>query len=277
MEATARQAARTRPPRLGRNATQTAAAIAALEATDTPTTAPATDTVTATPPSTETVAPPTATATATQTATSAPTTAAPTATFTATPSATATASATATPTESATPTPQPAVAVVEGFGRPIVRSGPGTAFSTAGTVAGGDELPIVARASDTDSAVWYLVQLPDGAEAWIAAFLVRVEPEDAVVPPAEAIPTPRFPETLSYAPEVGACTYDGDDYVCAVNVILRGGVPPYTMTYQGETVWDYSPIPIEVRAPRCETAAYDLSIVDTRGLPEGGPEPAVHD
>ncbi len=250
-----------------RAASQTAQAVAQLTeeaASETPTFTPATETATRTPT--------TAAATATSTVTVPP----PTATKTATPAPTDTATrsptATATPTvpPSATATPEPAVAVVQGFGERFVREGPGESYRTVGTVSGGAEVPIIARASDIDSQVWYLIQPPEGAPAWIAGFAVRVEPEGAVIPPAEAIPTPAFPETMSYAPVVGVCTYDGDDYVCAVGILIRGGVPPYTLTYQGETGWDYSPIPIEVRGRRCEVVTYQVSVQDVRGLPEGG-------
>lgn len=126
-----------------------------------------------------------------------------------TPTDTPTEPATPTPTELPTDTPEPAtptpepepVVVVSGSAQVNVRSGPGTAYSTVGSVARGTELKIVARNEAGD---WWQVCCVSGQEVWIVDRLVEINGDTQDVQIATNVaapPTPRpVPPTNTPAP-----------------------------------------------------------------------------
>jgi uncharacterized protein YgiM (DUF1202 family) len=78
--------------------------------------------------------------------------------------------------------------VVVNFQNTTVRNGPGTSFEVVGSVAVGDRLPVVARTERTGTALWYLVTLESGENAWVWSRVVSLEPGDAEVEVAATIP-----------------------------------------------------------------------------------------
>ncbi|MCL4860865.1 MAG: thermonuclease family protein [Caldilineaceae bacterium] len=83
-----------------------------------------------------------------------------------------------TPTATPTSTPTPASIVATVVRNANLRAGPGTTFAVVGNARAGDQLIMVGQNA---AASWY--ELDTGA--WIAAFLVNVEPSPAVtIPPA---------------------------------------------------------------------------------------------
>lgn len=60
-------------------------------------------------------------------------------------------------------------AAVADHGQAGLRDGPGDSFNEVGALAPGDSVPIIGRTGD---AAWWLVSLPDGRFAWVAASAV---------------------------------------------------------------------------------------------------------
>jgi eukaryotic-like serine/threonine-protein kinase len=118
----------------------------------------------------------------------------PTATTTATAVPSASATSTSIPSSTPTPTRDESATTAEQrlqlevtLASVNLRRGPGTMFGTVGTLRQGDRVEIIARSRRGD---WYLVELPGGRLAWLAASVTRpVEPFDnEAVPVAGTIP-----------------------------------------------------------------------------------------
>ncbi len=116
----------------------------------------------------------------------------PTATQTATLRPTVTPSPTTPPTNTPSPTPtiEPLIEVgtVGGTATINARTGPGISFGVAAQLQQGTQVRVLGYNDQRD---WVQIQLPDGREAWIAAFLITIE----------TIPESQFPTP---APESGS-------------------------------------------------------------------------
>ena len=205
----------------------------------------------------------------------------------------AVAGATATPTASEAGGEQPAARAIVNAGAGVdninLRAGPGTDYTIAGTAPNGAALAIIAQADD-----WYLIEQEDGKRAWVAGWLVVVDPPDADIPPAATVPAPQIVQPAQTRPaatpppggtpatpggagsveplqivwhEVGTCTYAGIDYICTVRIHVAGGVPPYTLWYLDERYYQGSPIEIQVRWRRCDIGFLEVRVHDDSGLP----------
>ncbi len=100
-----------------------------------------------------------------------------------------------TPESPSTPTPEPTVPQVRVMHNLVnLRRGPGVAFASIGSVAGGKLLDVIAWNNDMDHP-WYLVLTEEGRIGWIAAEVVQaVNPEAlASVPPAATLPSAPVP------------------------------------------------------------------------------------
>lgn len=100
-----------------------------------------------------------------------------------------------TPEPTSTPTPEPTVPQVRVMHNLVnLRRGPGVAFASIGSVAGGKLLDVIAWNNDTNHP-WYLVLTEEGRIGWIAAEVVQaVNPEAlASVPPAATLPAAPVP------------------------------------------------------------------------------------
>ncbi len=95
-----------------------------------------------------------------------------------------------TPTpEPDTPTPPP-VPVVIADDTVNVRGGPGTAYPTVGSLAAGEQAPIVGR---DKSNAWWQIELSDGALGWVYAQIVNTEGDVSGIEVAANIPAPPAP------------------------------------------------------------------------------------
>jgi hypothetical protein len=130
---------------------------------------------------------PTLTASPTIPPTNTPTVPPPTATQTATLRPTVTPSPTPPPTNTPTftPTVEPLIEVgtVGGTATINVRTGPGTSFGVAAQLQQGTRVRVLGYNDQRD---WVQIELPDGTEAWVAAFLITIEtiPESQFATPA---------------------------------------------------------------------------------------------
>ena len=171
----------------------------------------------------EALLPATATPTPTITPTFTPSdTATPTLSPTATASPSATHTPTATPTPSASPTPSatPTVfALVSSRQRVNVRGGPGTQFAAIGSLAPERGVQVIGRNDDGD---WLQVRLEDGAEGWVSASLLRIEPTASAG--SSDGDAPRLSEETRIVVELGAPAGgevdDPEDGVLVINVPL---------------------------------------------------------
>jgi hypothetical protein len=162
-------------------------------------------------------------------ATTVPTDPAATPSPTSEPSHTPTLQPSATPAPTATPEPVPVVRVMLNLVN--LRRGPGVVYPLFGSVAGGEELEVLAWNDDEENP-WYLVLTEDQRIGWIAATVVQPESDLtlAAVPVAATLPptpipsstfTPTPTATILVATVVGA-TVDPDD--------LNGTEPPDSPT-----------------------------------------------
>ena len=100
-----------------------------------------------------------------------------------------------TPEPTSTPTPEPEVPRVRVMHNLVnLRRGPGVAFASIGSVAGGKLLDVIAWNDDREHP-WYLVTTEEGRIGWIAAEVVQaVNPRAlASVPPAATLPAAPVP------------------------------------------------------------------------------------
>ncbi len=109
---------------------------------------------------------------------------------------------TATP-EPASPTPIPVPAVVSD--QTInVRGGPGTAYAVVGSLAGGEQAPILGKNNSGD---WWQIQLADSTEGWVYSEIVNTVGDVSGIsvvtniPAPPATPTPSAPPTATPAPK----------------------------------------------------------------------------
>ncbi|MDH5506356.1 MAG: SH3 domain-containing protein [Anaerolineae bacterium] len=109
---------------------------------------------------------------------------------TTTPSPTPTATPTATPTLTATPLPMAEVTSANVY----VREGPGTVYYSVTTLSQGAQVQVIGRNLD---GTWFLIQLEDDEQGWIAADAVKFDGEVEALPIVDAPPTPTRKITIS--------------------------------------------------------------------------------
>lgn len=92
-----------------------------------------------------------------------------------------------TPVGGYLPTAQPCGTppTVRAVGRVNVREGPGLDYSYGGTLLLNEVRPIVGKADDS---AWWLIELPDGSEGWVADRVVVVSGYIGLVPTVQAPP-----------------------------------------------------------------------------------------
>jgi len=168
--------------------TQTAAALAAIDATET---AGVPSPTAASSPTLEIGVTPTEISAASAEATDAP-------------AETATSAPSVTPTATHTPTPTltgtPATPIARALRPLILRAGPGLDYARVGELSGNQEVTIIGT---TEDGSWFQVRLPNGESAWLASSFVQPFGSLMLVPfvePPTRTPTPSHTPTPTHTP-----------------------------------------------------------------------------